>query len=77
MDWTRDIVLLKYPQIFTQFDPVTGKGSTLDIGIVTPNLFHSVISFSVDQKKKLDPARTEVQKTLRGLYIYENIETFV
>ena len=57
LDWlgTGEVVLVNDPKISTSYDPVTGNGSTLDIGIVTPKLLKSVISFSVDHKKKWSP----------------------
>ena len=40
--------LLNDPIISTRIDPATGVGSTLDLGLISTNIAHGVISFEVD-----------------------------
>ena len=39
----------------TRVDPATGKGSILDLAIVSDNIFHNVKSFHVDNRKSMTP----------------------
>ena len=39
----------------TRFDPVTGKGSTLDLGIISKNLIRAVLNFEVYSNQTWTP----------------------
>ena len=49
---TGKVLLLNDPKVHTRIDPVTGRGSTLDLGIVNPSLKEKVIHFKVDTHRR-------------------------
>ena len=49
---TGKVQLLNDPKIHTRIDPVTGRGSTLDLGIITPSLKARVEHFKVDTYRR-------------------------
>ena len=50
LDWenTGTVFILNKKEIHTRIDPFTGKGSTLDLGVVSDNIHRLVTSFEVD-----------------------------
>ena len=57
MDWMEEdtLKIINDPNISTRIDPVTKKGSTLDLGIISRDIEKNIISFEVDTKKDLTP----------------------
>ena len=53
MDWMEEdtLKIINNPNISTRIDPVTKKGSTLDLGIISRDIEKNMISFEVDTKK--------------------------
>ena len=49
---TGEVQLLNDPNIHTRIDPVTGRGSTLDLGIINPSLRTKVVHFKVDTDRR-------------------------
>ena len=49
------MTLLNNPRTSTRWDPASGNGSTLDLGIVSTNIKGAVQSFEVDMMKKWTP----------------------
>ena len=49
---TGKVQLLNDPNIHTRIDPVTGRGSTLDLGIINPSLRAQVEHFKVDTYRR-------------------------
>ena len=49
---TGKVILLNDPKEHTRIDPVTGRGSTLDLGIVNPSLMEKVTHFKVDTHRR-------------------------
>ena len=49
---TGKVQLLKDPKIHTRNDPVTGRGSILDLGIIRPGLRDRVEHFKVDTYRR-------------------------
>ena len=47
--------LLNGPKVHPRFCPVTGKGSTLDLAVITPGLRSSVEHFKVDKRRQWSP----------------------
>ena len=45
---TGKVQLLNDPKIHTRIDPLTGRGSPLDLGVITPGLRDRVEHFKVD-----------------------------
>ena len=60
------VTLLNDRQISTRFDPVTGKGSLLDVGITSNNIRKAVSNFEVDTENKWTPfsMTKNAQKTI-------------
>ena len=60
------VTLLNDRQMCTRFDPVTGKGSLLDVGITSNNIRKAATNFEVDTENKWTPfAMTKnTQKTI-------------
>ena len=59
-DWIEEgyVKLINNRTTPTRFDPVTGKGSTLDLGIISKNLIRAVLKFEVDSNRtptRFDP----------------------
>ena len=53
---TKNVTLLNSQKMeYTRIDPATGKGSILDLGIVSSNIKSCVRSFSVDTKREFTP----------------------
>ena len=53
---TESVTLLNSQKMeFTRIDPATGKGSILDLGIVSSNIKSCVRSFTVDTKREFTP----------------------
>ena len=50
------VTLLNDRQICTRFDPVTGKGSLLDVGITSNNIRKAVTNIEVDTENKWTPS---------------------
>ena len=46
------VMLLNDPKVHTRIDPVTGRGSTLDLAIVNPSLMSKVVHFKVDTYRR-------------------------
>ena len=46
------VMLLNDPKVHTRIDPVTGRGSTLDLAIVNPGLMNKVVHFKVDTHRR-------------------------
>ena len=49
---TGKVQMLNDPNIHTRIDPVTGRGSTLDLGIINPSLRNKVVHFKVDTYRR-------------------------
>ena len=60
------VTKLNYRQISTRFDSATGKGSLLDIGIISNNIRKAVSNFEVDTENKWTPfsMNKNAQKTI-------------
>ena len=56
-NWLRDdcVRLLNDRNVDTRYDPASGKGSLLDLTVVSSNLIRSVKKFKVDSKKEWTP----------------------
>ena len=50
---TGKVQLLNDPKIHMRIDPVTGRGSTIDLGVITPGLRDCVEHFKVDTYRRL------------------------
>ena len=50
-----NVTLLNNRKIHTRYDPHSGKGSTLDLGIVSRSIWHAVKDFEVDTKMVWSP----------------------
>ena len=63
--WIRDvkITLLNKPTIPTRIDPSSGKGSTLDLAIISTSLKTLVEGFKVDSKREWSLFTLELTKT--------------
>ena len=57
LDWenTGTVFILNKKEIPTRIDPVTGKGSTLDLGVVSANINKLVTNFEVDTNRNWSP----------------------
>ena len=49
---TGKVQLMNNPKIHTRIDPVTGRGSTLDLGVITPGLRDRVEDFKVNAYRR-------------------------
>ena len=56
-DWlqTETVALLNDKNIPTRYDPATGKGSVLDLGIISKDIIKNVTNFEVDSYKNWTP----------------------
>ena len=56
-DWlqTETVALLNDKNIPTRYDPATGKGSVLDLGIISKDIIKNVTNFEVDSDKNWTP----------------------
>ena len=56
-DWIEKgfVKLLNDRSTPTRFDPVKGKGSTLDLGIISKNLIRAVLNFEVNSNRSWTP----------------------
>ena len=63
------VELLNDPKVHTRFCPVTGKGSALDLAVITPGLRNSVEQFKLDKNRKWSLHGTVKNKTTRRLSI--------
>ena len=57
LDWesTGTVFILNKKEIPTRIDPFTGKGSTLDLGVVSANINKLVTNFEVDTNRNWWP----------------------
>ena len=57
VDWlqTGNVTLLNNTNIPTRYDPATGKGSVLDVGIISIDIVKNIKSFEVDSYKNWTP----------------------
>ena len=46
------VLILNDPKVHTRIDPVTGRGSTLDLAIINPSLKSKVVHFKVDTYRR-------------------------
>ena len=53
-DWvdSGQVIILNDKNIHTRFDPRTGKGSTLDVLIISLNISEVLVKFSVDTRRE-------------------------
>ena len=57
------VELLNDPKVHTRIDPVTGRGSTLDLAVITPSLRSCVEHFKVDKHRQWSLPGTVTYKT--------------
>ena len=59
LDWedTGTVFILNKKEIHTRIDPFTGKGSTLDLGVISENIRKLITSFEVDTNRNLHKDR--------------------
>ena len=57
LEWLKEetMNLLNNPCLSTRIDPVSGKGSTLDLAIVSTDILQNVNSFTIDSNKEMTP----------------------
>ena len=70
-DWeaTGQVTILNNKHTHTRFDPSTGKGSTLDVGVISVNLKANLLEFKVDVNKEWTPFSMSKQECI--LYVFQ------
>ena len=53
-DWEESgqVIIMNDKDTHTRFDPCTGKGSTLDVGVISLNIKEALVKFSVDTERE-------------------------